>query len=43
VAQLELDPEHYRADLEATRRALPVAFRKLAACAGVQNPERTDP
>ena len=34
VVQLEVDRERYRAELEATKRALPAALRKLAADAG---------
>ncbi|MHC4879542.1 MAG: TolC family protein [Planctomycetota bacterium] len=34
VVQLEVDLERYRADLEATQRALPGAYRKLAASIG---------
>ena len=37
VIQLEVDLERYRADLEATHRALPGAYRKLAARAGHQD------
>lgn len=34
VVQLEVDLERYRADLEATQRAIPGAYRKLAASVG---------
>lgn len=37
VVQLEVDLERYRADLESTQRALPPAFRRLAASVGVQD------
>ncbi len=37
VVQLEVDLERYRADLEATDRALPAAFRRLAASVGVND------
>ena len=37
VVQLEVDQERYRADLEATNRTLPAAFRRLAASVGVQD------
>ncbi|MBX9681776.1 MAG: TolC family protein [Gemmataceae bacterium] len=37
LVQLEVDQERYRAELEATRRALPGAYRKLAASVGVQD------
>lgn len=37
VVQLEVDLERYRADLEATQRALPGAYRRLAASVGVQD------
>ena len=37
VVQLEVDLERYRADLEATNRTLPAAFRRLAASVGVQD------
>lgn len=37
VVQLEVDLERYRADLEATQRALPGAYRKLAARVGHQD------
>lgn len=36
VVQLEVDSERYRADLEATQRALPAAYQRLAASVGVQ-------
>ncbi len=36
VVQLEVDLERYRADLEATQRALPGAYRKVAARIGRQ-------
>ena len=36
VVQLEVDSERYRADLEATQRALPAAYQRLAARVGVQ-------
>jgi cobalt-zinc-cadmium efflux system outer membrane protein len=35
VVQLEVDRERYRAELEATERALPAAYRRLAASVGV--------
>lgn len=37
VVQLEVDLERYRAELEATNRTLPAAFRRLAASVGVQD------
>ena len=37
VIQLEVDLERYRADLDATRKALPGAYRKLAASVGIQD------
>lgn len=37
VVQLEVDLERYRADLDATNKALPAAFRRLAASVGVQD------
>jgi cobalt-zinc-cadmium efflux system outer membrane protein len=37
VIQLEVDLERYRAELEASERALPGALRKLAASVGVEN------
>lgn len=37
VVQLEVDLERYRADREATQRALPGAYRKLAARVGLQD------
>ncbi len=37
VVQLEVDLERYRADLEATNRTLPAAYRRLAASVGVQD------
>ncbi len=37
VVQLEVDLERYRADLEATNKTLPAAFRRLAASVGVQD------
>ena len=37
VVQLEVDLERYRADLEATLRALPASYRKVAASVGVQD------
>jgi len=37
VVQLEVDLERYRADLEATRRALPGAYQKLAASVGMES------
>jgi cobalt-zinc-cadmium efflux system outer membrane protein len=37
VVQLEVDLERYRADLDATSKALPAAFRRLAASVGVQD------
>ena len=37
VVQLEVDLERYRADLEATNRTLPAAFRRLAASVGVND------
>jgi cobalt-zinc-cadmium efflux system outer membrane protein len=40
VVQLEVDRERYKAEYEATKRALPAAFRRLAASTGVyQLPE----
>jgi len=35
VIQLDVDLERYRAELEATRRTLPAAFRRLVSSAGV--------
>ncbi len=35
VVQLEVDLERYRAELEATNKTLPAAFRRLAASVGV--------
>jgi cobalt-zinc-cadmium efflux system outer membrane protein len=35
--QLEVDLERYRAELEATQRALPAAYRKLAASVGIED------
>jgi cobalt-zinc-cadmium efflux system outer membrane protein len=35
VVQLEVDLERYRAELEATQRAMPAVFRRLAASVGV--------
>ena len=37
VVQLEVDRERYRANLEATNRSLPAAFRRLAASVGVND------
>lgn len=37
VVQLEVDLERYRADLDATNRSLPAAFRRLAASVGVSD------
>ncbi|MGL6075429.1 MAG: TolC family protein [Fimbriiglobus sp.] len=37
VVQLEVDLERYRADLDSTNRALPGAFRRLAASVGVKD------
>lgn len=37
LVQLEVDLERYRAELEATQRALPAAYRKVAASVGVQD------
>lgn len=37
VVQLEVDLERYRADLDATNKALPPAFRRLAASVGVDD------
>jgi cobalt-zinc-cadmium efflux system outer membrane protein len=37
LVQLEVDLERYRADLESTERALPAAFRRLAASVGVND------
>jgi cobalt-zinc-cadmium efflux system outer membrane protein len=37
LVQLEVDLERYRADLEATQRALPGAYRRLAASVGIQD------
>jgi outer membrane protein, heavy metal efflux system len=37
VVQLEVDLERYKAELEATNRILPAAFRRLAASVGVQD------
>ncbi len=37
VVQLEVDLERYRAELEATNRTLPAAFRRLAASIGVND------
>ena len=37
VIQLEIDLERYGADLDATRKALPGAYRKLAASVGIQD------
>ncbi|MGE3809033.1 MAG: TolC family protein, partial [Gemmataceae bacterium] len=37
VVQLEIELERFRADLEATQRELPAAYRRLAASVGVQN------
>lgn len=34
VVQLEVDLERYRAELDATKRSLPAAFRRLAASVG---------
>lgn len=37
VVQLEVDLERYRADLEATRKAMPGAYQKLAASVGISD------
>jgi cobalt-zinc-cadmium efflux system outer membrane protein len=37
VVQLEVDRERYRAELEATERSLPAAYRRLAASVGVSD------
>lgn len=37
LVQLEVDLERYRADLESTQRALPGAYRRLAASVGIEN------
>lgn len=37
VVQLEVDLERYRADLEATNKTLPAAYRRLAASVGVND------
>ena len=37
VVQLEVDLERYRAELDATTKALPAAFRRLAAGVGVDD------
>lgn len=37
VVQLEFDLERYRADLEATNKMLPAAFRRMAASIGVND------
>ena len=37
VVQLEVDLERYKADLEATNKSLPAAFRRLAASVGVDD------
>ena len=37
VVQLEVDLERYRADLDATRKMIPAAYRRLAASAGVKD------
>src|SRR5215210_6247834 len=37
VVQLEADRERYRAELEATERSLPAAYRRLAASVGVSD------
>lgn len=37
VLQLEVDLERYKADLEATNKSLPAAFRRLAASVGVDD------
>lgn len=37
VVQLEVDLERYRAELDATNKALPAAFRRLAASVGVDD------
>ena len=37
VVQLEVDLERYRAELDATTKALPAAFRRLAASVGVDD------
>ncbi|MBY0456119.1 MAG: TolC family protein, partial [Gemmataceae bacterium] len=37
VVQLEVDLERYKAELDSTNRALPAAFRRLAASVGVDD------
>jgi cobalt-zinc-cadmium efflux system outer membrane protein len=37
LIQLEVDQERYRAELEAAQRALPAAYRQLAAAVGVSD------
>lgn len=37
LVQLEVDLERYRAELEATQRSLPAAFRRLAASVGAND------
>lgn len=37
VVQLEVDLERYRAELDATNKAMPAAFRRLAASVGVED------
>ena len=37
VIQLEVDRERYRAELESTQRAIPAAFRRLAASTGMND------
>lgn len=37
VVQLEVDLERYRAEREATERALPAAYQRLAASVGIQD------
>lgn len=37
VVQLEVDLERYRAELDATKKTLPAAFRRLAASVGVND------
>ena len=37
LVQLEVDRERYRAELEATKKSLPAAYRRLAASTGVND------
>lgn len=37
VVQLEVDLERYRADLDATKKTIPAAYRRLAASVGVKD------